>query len=230
MVRDPYRTGGPRVLGRVLVGVVVLAAVAGGAFALGRGTAPQADATTSSTTPAQNGAGGMPAFAHTPEGAQAAAAWLTERLYDLRGTDPAAVVDAWRPLVAHAGALDQVQRLVSQAGVTPVPRGSVTRAAVVGVRQQSYDSDRADIGVWYVLVYGAQTATPGPEDGTQRWGSDVVSVQWDGGWKLSSVDQGTGAAPLLPRDELVSVPGVYTRLFGAGGDPDKAWGTVPDGR
>lgn len=199
--------------------------------------------------------GPQPGFAATLQGAEAAAAWYVEQIYDARGHSPDQVRTRFAPLVTRTEALERlVQLTATDAAGQPVTPGSVTRAAAIGVKQEQYQPSSARIGVWSILVSAtpvvgapststSPTARSGSPSGTpqssppaegnlveprQRWELDVVSLEWrDGAWRFAATTTVQGPVPPLDPRQAPNAVGAATYLLDATAGGYEA---VPDGR
>ena len=211
---------------RVLAAFAVAAALAA-ATLVGRWTAP--DQPPAQPTPHSAGAAaaGIPPFAHSPQGAAAAAAWYVTQIYGNRGRPADQVRQRFAPLATRSEALDRLVALAAtDVDGTPVPAGSLTRAAVIGVKQNSYAPAAARVAVWAVLIYANPGA--GPDSPSQRWLINQVSLQWrDGLWAFATTH--TLQAPMPPphSGQDPNAVGTNTELLD---DPGLVFQAVPDGR
>jgi hypothetical protein len=191
----------------------------GGAALFGRLTAPEQPPPAKQVRDAAT-----PDFADTPDGARAAAAWYVQRLYSARGDNPEDVRTSFQRLASRPEALDRIVALTTtdNAG-TPVPAGSTTRAAVLGIKQETYEPAAARIAVWSVLVTGIPSANAAP---TQRWQVDIVSITWQNhAWRFVTTDVLDGPQPPPDPRQPANPVGAATALTGPAGATYQA---VPD--
>jgi hypothetical protein len=205
---------------KLSLALLVVAALCAGAV-IGRLSAPAGKPPSAPPTTVA----GMPAFAGSEDGAQAAAAWLVEHVYDARGQAEAQVRATFGPLTTRPEALDQVVAMSrTDLDGHAVVVGSQTRVAVIGVKVETYQRAAARIAVWSVLVAGMPPAA-GP---TQRWQLDLVSLERrDGTWRFAATDTLAGPMPPPATNQASNPVGAATDLFGGDG---AAYQAVPDGR
>lgn len=219
---------------RLLTALVATATVAGAAV-VGRLSAPH-----TATVP-RSPSYVAPGFAHSPDGAEAAAAWFVEQVYGARGQRLEGVRARFRSLVSRPDVLDRVVRAVStDSNGDQVPEGTTTRVAAIGVHPEVYQPAGARVTVWSVIVSippGATGGTPSPTGSAgsagastgpaQRWQLDIVSLEWrEGIWQLAASDVVDGPMPPPDPDQQPNAVGAAAELVGSG---DTAFQAVPDG-
>ncbi|MFF1678364.1 hypothetical protein ACFVYG_20285 [Streptomyces sp. NPDC058256] len=94
--------------------------------------------------------------------------------------------------------------LMASLGVTAkTAPDMVMRAASLGTSVASYSNDTATVRVWMSEVVGVPTETSQmPVAGT--WSTYTLILQWDGDWKVATIDQADGPTPLVAADSSPS--------------------------
>jgi len=184
---------------------------------------PQAEAAAAEPRPAASGPtqelDGAPAgFAHSRDGATAAAiaytATLSQRLLYL---DPAAADSAVRAITADASVETITREVLAglQAVREPLAAGAGATWWVVeplAVKVEAYTDDRARISVWMVRVL----SRPGVVVPQSSWVTETVELVWeDGDWRLWSDESTPGPTPVLDGSDLpASAAQLDTELTG----------------
>lgn len=210
----------------VVVALAVVPAFLGG-VAVNRGSTSTASrpATTASprTSPTSGGdvgpgpatvvAGAPAGFAHTPDGAVAAAAAFVTTGQVLLDVDPLSAEAAVRQMASTAGADRQVrQTLDDLSGLRDALRNGsgpiVFRQGVLATRLLAWSDAKATVEVWSVGVLARHGIAP-PQAG---WRTSRLELVWErGDWRLDNETVEPGPAPVLDdsavpatADQLVS--------------------------
>lgn len=140
-------------------------------------------------------------YAHSQDGAVAAASAYAESIGPLALATPEAR-DAALAAMTDPKGRDEVRRglepgleALGKGLTTPTSADAVVRSAPVGYRVGVYSEERAEVELWAVGVVGnAQSLPP-----SASWGITKVLLRWvDGDWKLAaSVEQSEGPTPQL---------------------------------
>jgi hypothetical protein len=206
------------------IAVVLSIAVLGGAFLLGRVTAPPAHAATV-------GVAGMPMRDGIPvpnrhSVAGAATAAHTFQIAGFRvstGTlDPAAAAAV---LLAPDADDSARQVLAAPTGDPAQLARTRTTFAALSTVVDSYAPQRAVIHVWGVAATSSQ-ATPQP-GATETWGRSTITVVWDGTqWRVLEQQYSRGPWPVRSDQRLTDSDGSldfrFTEL------PQHGWSYVPE--
>ncbi|MEU5532581.1 hypothetical protein [Streptomyces sp. NPDC020362] len=239
---DPYG-GAPRRGGRsssrslvTVVGVVVLL-VAAIAFAnrgddssahgsRAKDDRPHTSSTAASgTKPVDTKTGTIPSgFAHTPQGAQSAAANYAVALGSAEMFNTAwrhqIVSTVYAPDAADAkqSAMDSAyssQKFLSNIGLTKdgtAPKGQtfVSRVIPVGTKVTSSGTDATTVEVWYTSLFGLSgQASTNPV--TESWYTTTYELKWIGSdWKITDFQQKDGPVP-VGRDQTASTADDMTK-------------------
>jgi len=208
------------VSGRATAVVVVIAFCVGLAAAslVPSHAAARASSQPSPLRPAAPGAGptrvtnGIPSgFAHTRDGAVAAAASYVCTGQALLDLDPLSVDDAVRSMAASASADRQVEDANSQLqrarDALAAGQGSIVfRQAVVAYRVEAFDGDRARVAVWNVGVLTRDGVAP-PQAG---WAISTFDLVWErDDWRIWSETVVPGPAPVLNDSTAPATPSQF---------------------
>lgn len=206
------------------IGVVLSIAVLGGAFLLGRVTAPPAHATTAE-------AAGLPMRDGIPvpdrqSVAGAATAAQTFQIAGFRvsaGTLDATVAAA--VLLAPDADPGARQVLAAPTGEAAQLAKTRTTFAPLSTVVVSYTPQRAVIQVWGVAATSSQ-ATPQP-GGTETWGRSTITVVWDGTqWRVLEQNYARGPWPVRSDQRLADSDGSFDFRFTE--LPQHGWSYVPE--
>ena len=166
--------------------------------------APAAATATKGVGPRRIENGVKVGYAHSREGAIAAAANYTTALSSDLILDPArrkAAIDTLAAPEAKARlqkTIDQaVASLRSGLGVTGATEDAqvLLRATPVGWRVEEYSDRAATVAIWVTSVGGSIGGTDGPVPIREGWGTTTVELRWAGGdWK--QVDSTTTDGPV----------------------------------
>jgi hypothetical protein len=171
----------------------------GGDRPAGRAAA-SSDETASDTTGPRRVVLGVPqGFAHTREGAVAAATGFLLTGQALLDLAPTQVEDAIGLMTASGSRAAQVARTSTQ--LTDLREALADGAgptqyvqSVLATRVDAYMPEGARVSMWSVGVLSRRNAAP-PQAG---WAITTYDLVWeDGDWKLWSEDRDTGPAPML---------------------------------
>ncbi len=149
--------------------------------------------------------------ARTEPGAVAAAAAAVELL------DGPALLDATRirrliDRIAASGARAELARAYVQGGaeararlaVDSVPAPVVIiRSGLVGYRVHSFSPSAATVAIWRVGIVGSGASVPLQ----QSWRTEIVSLVWEHGWKVTSFESAPGPTPPLPQQIAATTTG-----------------------
>ena len=170
----------------------------------GTAAAPAAATATKGVGPRRIENGVKVGYAHSREGAIAAAANYTTALSSDLILDPArrkAAIDTLAAPQAKARlqkTFDQaVASLRSGLGVTGAAEDAqvLLRATPVGWRVEDYSDRAATVAIWVTSVGGSIGGTDGPVPIREGWGTTTVELRWAGGdWK--QVDSTTTDGPV----------------------------------
>jgi hypothetical protein len=206
------------------IGLVLITAVLGGVFLLGRATATDAGA-------APAGATGIPARAgipvpdrHSVAGAATAAANFQIAGFRVSsGTlDPTAAAQALLAPDADASARQVLAAPIGEAAQLAKTR---TTFAPVSTVVTSYTPQRAVIQVWGVAASSSQ-ATPQP-GGTETWGRATITLTWDGAqWRVVDQRYSRGPWPVRSDQRLTDAEGDFGFRFTELSPP--GWSYVPE--
>jgi hypothetical protein len=179
--------------------------------AAGQGTAADAPAVAAATAtkgvgPRRIENGVKVGYAHSREGAIAAAANYTTALSSDLILDPArrkAAIDTLAAPEAKARlqkTFDQaVASLRSGLGVTGAASDAqvLLRATPVGWRVEEYSDRAATVAIWVTSVGGSIGGTDGPVPIREGWGTTTVELRWAGGdWKQVASTTTDGPVPI----------------------------------
>jgi hypothetical protein len=172
----------------------------------GTATAPAEAAASSRVGPRRFESGVGVGYAHSSQGAVAAAANYTRVLSSdliLDTSSRRAAIDA----LAAPEARSRLQKTFDQA-VVPLRQGLgvgddasgsaqvLLRATPVGWRVDSYDSETAKVAIWVTSVGGSIGGTV-PAPIREGWGTTTVTLRWvDGDWKQVASTTTDGPVPI----------------------------------
>jgi hypothetical protein len=244
------RAAGPSVAPTRLSLLLLALVLFSGGLVIGRGSARSGDAASPAATPeatapaqsqpatteapasghAQAGvgparvtAGVAVGWAHTSEGALAAATEYTrvlggELVFDqARRHQALAALAAPRALTALQRASDQAAALTLKGLRLPAGTAGAEQAVVltvpVGGKVERYDRDSARVAVWTTGLAGSTNGIPVAE----AWGVTVVDLEWaKGDWKQVAVTSRPAPTPLAASDDAPSSASAFqeqTRQF-----------------
>jgi hypothetical protein len=157
-------------------------------------------------------------WAHTQDGAVAAATNYTVALGGTMVFDPAArdkaiaVLAAPEAHTALRRALGEAAELTRKGLKLPGGAAAASQAVVVTVplrhRVERYDQGKARIAIWTTGLAGSQAVTV-----TQGYGVTVVDLKWvKGDWKQVNVTSRPAPAPLAPGDEVPAKADAFLQL------------------
>ncbi|MCX4826883.1 hypothetical protein OG883_45435 [Streptomyces sp. NBC_01142] len=213
-------------IGAIIFGVVLVLGVAltlfgggGGGSDQGRPEAPADSTPTSQAGGSGPGAkaksvkGGVPVgYPRTKDGAAAAAVnYQVARSSPGYFTDQALrhqvlkTVMTSTALSSQQAQDDQMAKgLLASLGVTEqTAPDMVMRAASLGTSVRSFSEDTATVKVWMSEVVGVPTEqSKMPVSGT--WSTYTLILQWDGDWKVATIDLADGPTPLVAPDQSAS--------------------------
>jgi hypothetical protein len=159
-------------------------------------------------------------YAHSRQGAVAAAANYTRVLTSELILDKASRHKAIDTLAAPEArarlqrTLDQeVSLLRKSLGMTAADDGTqvLLRATPVGWRVEEYSGDAATVAVWMTSVGGSVSGARGPVPIREAWGTTTVKLRWvDGDWKQVEHTSSDGPVPIAD----VSPPTAAADLVG----------------
>jgi hypothetical protein len=172
----------------------------------GTAAAPAAATATKGVGPRRIENGVKVGYAHSREGAIAAAANYTTALSSDLLLDPArrkAAIDTLAAPEAKARLqkrFDQaVASLRSGLGVSGAPEDAqvLLRATPVGWRVEEYSDRAATVAIWVTSVGGSIGGTDGPVPIREGWGTTTVELRWAGGdWKQADSTTTDGPVPI----------------------------------
>jgi hypothetical protein len=180
--------------------------------------APATSARASTVGPAHRVGGVGVGWAHSREGAVAAATNYTVALGGSLMFDPAARDKAIAALAAPEArtslrhALGEAAELTRKGLRLPEGAAAASQAVVVTAplahRVERYDQKKARIAIWTTGLAGSQTVTV-----TQGYGVTVVDLEWvKGDWKQVNVTSRPAPIPLAPGDEGPSKADAFLQL------------------
>jgi hypothetical protein len=172
----------------------------------GTAAAPAAATATKGVGPRRIENGVKVGYAHSREGAIAAAANYTTALSSDLLLDPArrkAAIDTLAAPEAKARLqkrFDQaVASLRSGLGVSGASEDAqvLLRATPVGWRVEEYSDRAATVAIWVTSVGGSIGGTDGPVPIREGWGTTTVELRWAGGdWKQADSTTTDGPVPI----------------------------------
>jgi hypothetical protein len=204
--------GRPRRRGIVTTLLVVLAlALIGGAFWLGRTSAPAAAPSATAPTGLALREGIPVPDRHSVAGAATAAADFQIAGFRVSaGTlSPTAATDVLLAANASTNARQVLAAPTAPAGQLSKARTSYAPLSLV---VRSYSGSQAAVQVWGVAATSSQI-TPRP-GGTEDWGSSTVSLTWTGGqWRVRDQSFAEGPWPAPADQRLASASGDFSFRF-----------------
>jgi hypothetical protein len=134
-------------------------------------------------------------YAHSQEGAVAAAATFTSVFGDKRLLDPDTAREALAVFMAPTLAEAQLAGFPDGGDLVDDP-GYAQRIQPLGYRVDAFTGDRAQVSVWLVVV------GEGVAERTQvRWSTDTLTLEWSNGdWTVTGIHGTEGPTPSVAGD------------------------------
>jgi hypothetical protein len=189
------------------------------------GTAAAAPAEAAATTRVgprrvENGVG--VGYAHTQQGAVAAAANYTRALSSNLILDTASRRAAIATLAAPEArarmqktfdqAMASVRKGFGVSGAAADGAQVLMRGTPVGWRVDRYGNDAATVAIWVTSVAGSLGGTEGPAPIREGWGTTTVQLRWvDGDWKQVDSVTTDGPVPIADVSPPTAAPELVTK-------------------
>lgn len=190
---------------------LLIAAVLGGVFVVGRLSAPHADAATAAVSGLVMRSGVPVPDRHSVAGAATAAQnfQIAGFLVSSGTLDPTVATDVLLAVDAEPSAARVLTAPTTETAHLAHIRTSYAALSTVVT---TYTSQQATVQVWGVAVTSSQvTPTPG---GTQTWGRATVTLVWDSSqWRVTAQQYSPGPWPVRADQRLAESTGDFAFRF-----------------